>query len=243
MNGYTNSGVLDGFAVQHLTMNEVPKEAIYLAGHPSNGIISDNQFSTDIAPSKSNIGIAGKSMDHVKILRNRIAGTFYICIEASEFAQTNVLVDGNSCSINGPYARDGIYFDHGRDITISNNTIEGARTFGITFRGPDRDITGIVITHNIIRNGRGVAISVMGGDDPENGPRDIQITDNTLVDHDHGIEALNLKGNSTIARNRISAQSPKSVKAIVVKAFPGETVACRGNSVQNYAAASPDCAY
>jgi hypothetical protein len=244
MNGYSNAGILDGFTVQHLTMNEVPKEAIYLAGHPSNGIVSDNQFSTDIDPSISNIGIAGKNMDNVKILRNRIAGTFWTCIIAPEFPQTNVLVDGNYCSIDGPNATDGIYFDHGREITVTNNTIEGARSFGITFRGPDRDISDIVIAHNTVRNGRGgAAISVMGGNDPENGPQNIAITDNTLIDNDRSIEALNVKGNNAIARNFINARSPKSLNAIVVKPFPGAAVLCKDNSVQNYAGSSPGCTW
>lgn len=242
MNGYSNGGVLDGFSVQRVTMNEVPKEAVYLAGYPRNGIVSDNHFSTDIDPSLSNIGIAGKNMDSIRIFRNSISGTFYACVDAPEFPQSNVLVDGNYCSIHGPHAADGIYFDHGKGITITNNTIEGARAYGITFRGPDRDISDVLIAHNIIRNGRGgAAISVMGGKDPENGPENVRITDNTLIDNDGGIEALNVKGNSTVTRNRVSAQNPKPVNAITVRGFPGATVLCEKNSVHNYSAGSPGC--
>lgn len=242
MNGYSNAGTLDGFAVQRLIMNEVPKEAVYLAGAPRDGIVSENHFSTDIDPSLSNIGIAGKNMDSIKILRNIISGTFYTCVDAPEFPQSNVLVDGNYCSIHGPYAADGIYFDHGKGITITNNTIEGARAYGITFRGPDRDISDVLIAHNIIRNGRGgAAISVMGGKDPENGPENVRITDNTLIDNDVGIEALNIKGNSTVTRNRVSTQNPKPVNAITVRGFPGATLLCEDNSVHNYAGGSPGC--
>ena len=239
-NGYSNGGILDGFEIHHVVVKEVAKEAIYLAGFPSNGVVADNQLSTTINTAISNIGIACKNMKHVKILRNNIRGKFWVGIGLFTFPEEDVLIADNVCSFTPhPHAANGICADRGTHITVSNNTVENAGGFGITFRGPETNVCDVVIKDNAIRNTeRGFGISVMGGNDPSRGPRNVTITGNTLVNNAHGIEAWNLTGNNKITGNKLTAGNRPKETAFHVSAVEGATITCADNDVEGELEAS-----
>ena len=177
-------------------------------------------------------GVIGKNMNHVRITANSISGTFRSCILGPEFPEEDVLVDTNHCFFSSREGADGIAFDHGKNVTVSRNTVENARAFGITFRGPDHLIDGIIIDHNVVRNGTGgAAISVMGGKDRANGPRDVMITDNRLIGNVEGIEALNVKGKIVIRGNTIMGTLQNRCTAFDVKPLRGAMLDCERNRI------------
>lgn len=234
-NGYSNGGVLDRFSIHHLVIPETAKEAIYLAGRSSNGTVSDNRLSTTINPAISNIGIAGKNLRNVKILRNMIAGKFWCGIGLFRFPEEDVLIEGNVCSFTPhPHAANGICADRGARITVARNTVENAGT-GIGFRGSDTALCEIVIRENTVRNTpRGYAILVVGGDEPTRGPRNVAVVGNTLLNNANGIDAWNVTGNSRIAGNRIQADKNTGGTAFHVQPAPGATLNDSANTISNY---------
>jgi hypothetical protein len=244
-NGYSNGGILDRFSIHHLVVPEVAKEAIYLAGRTSNGTVSDNRLSTTINPAISNIGIAGKGMRNVKIVRNTITGKFWCGIMVTYprglrpgqvFREEDVWIEDNVCLFSAhPHAADGIAADYGTRITVLRNVVENAGAFGITFRGPDADIADITIQDNTVRNTtRGYAISVMGGNNPARGPRNVVIAGNRLVSNANGIEAWNVSGSSQITKNLIHADKQTNGAAFHVQPMAGATVVCSANETSNY---------
>jgi hypothetical protein len=144
------------------------------------------------------------------------------------------VIERNRYALSGEAARDGIYFDHGVHVRVSNNTIEGAGAFGITFRGPSEAISDVNIEHNTITGGhRGPAISITGGLDRNNGPRNVVITGNKLIDNDSGIELVNVKGKNSIRGNNIKGRGGPSCMALRVKPHPDGEVDCGENRILN----------
>jgi hypothetical protein len=243
LNAYSNGGVLDGFEVVNNDIWNVVKEGLYIAGLPSNGKVSGNRIFTSQPNAASiSVGIAVKNLKHVEIAGNIIQGLFGACVSGNEFPQQDVLIKGNHCRVSAAMHGDGIYFDRGARIKVTGNVVEGAGAFGITFRGSDRLISDIAIDHNTVRNSSGgAAISVMGGEDPVNGPRDVKITGNQLLNDSVGIEAINLKGKSAIIGNAIRGSGIAGCTAFHLKAFPQAELLCADNSVMNCGTGSASC--
>jgi len=244
LNAYSNGGVLDGFEVVNNDIRNVAKEGLYIAGLPSNGKVSGNRiFASKANAASVSIGIAVKNLKNVEIADNVIQGSFGACISGNEFPQQDVLIKGNHCRIAAEMHGDGIYFDHGARIRVTGNVVEGAGAFGITFRGSDQLISDISIDHNTVSNSSGgAAISVMGGADPVNGPRNVKVTRNQLLSDSVGIEAINLKGKSAIIGNVIRGSGVAGCTAFHLQAFPQAELLCAGNSVTNCRTGSASCA-
>jgi hypothetical protein len=241
---FSNGGTLDGFSLDHNVMPEVPKEGFYITGRPSNGIISDNRISTNIYPSGSNIGIALKNGNNLEITNNVISGNFYSCIAAVEFPEKDIEIKGNRCTLgNTSNVADGIVFDHGTNIVVSDNVIEGHRAFGITFRGSDADISNVKIVNNKIQNGKlGPAISIVGTPaHQDTGPSNVTVVNNTLSENPSGIEAVDIKGQNNIVGNTITASSHKEGNALNIRVHPGGALNCSGNNVGNYRHGNEPC--
>jgi hypothetical protein len=245
LNGYSNGGVLDRFSIHHLVVPETAKEAIYLAGRTSNGTVSENRLATTINPAISNIGIAGKGMRNVKIVRNTIRGKFWCAIMVTRprillpgqvFREEDVWIEDNRCVFDvHPHAADGIYVDFGARVTVVRNLVENAGAYGITFRAPDPEVSDVTIQDNTVRNtAHGYAISVMGGNNPARGPRNVVITGNRLMNNANGIEAWNVGGRSRIAGNLIQADHETKGAAFHVQPIAGASVECSANQTDNY---------
>jgi polygalacturonase len=244
---YSNGGRLNRFAITHNRMAEVAKEAIYLAGESSNGVVSENQISTDIYPSLSNIGIEIKNATGLQIANNTITGSFYACISAGggsgHWPESNISVVKNSCLLaNSPNVADGIVFDHGNNISIVGNLITGFRAYGIRFFGSDSEISGITISQNVVQRGNGgAAISVAGS---PNGPANIAISNNSLVENDSVgglIELSNITGKNVVYHNDIRASRKRRGNGFVISNRPGSTLSCNGNTVVNYGSGNLRC--
>jgi hypothetical protein len=244
---YSNGGRLTGFNISHNVMTEVAKEGIYLAGAPSNGVVSNNQIATDIHPSVSNIGIEIKNGNNLEISTNIIKGSFYACIASNTFPESNITVANNQCIFSGSSnVADGIGFDHGTNISIKNNVIKGYRAYGITFRGSDTAISGIQVLDNTIQNGKGgAAISIVSTPkDPMNGPAGLTVSNNSLIDNisvGSIIELVNIKGHNTVAHNKIRAAASRHENALTITSRPEAVLACYGNIVINYPRGHAPC--
>ena len=241
---YSNGGMLDNFSIDHNVITEVPKNGIYLADGPTNGIVSDNQISTNIHPAGANYGIGLKGGNNLKIANNTISGNLFACIAGVEFPETDVLVTHNRCLLgDAPNVADGIVFDHGKNIVISDNEVQGYGSFGITFRGWDADISNVEIRRNKIHRGkRGAAISIVSTPaHKDNGPSNVTVTDNTLLENASGVEALDIKGHNVIANNTITASDHKNANALTIRTHPTGDLDCRSNKISNYRAPDAAC--
>jgi hypothetical protein len=244
---YSNGGRLTSFDISNNVMTEVAKEAIYLAGTPSSGIVSNNQISTDIYPSISNIGIEIKNGNNLQISANVIKGSFYTCIGSNTFPENYITVEHNQCSFsNSSNVADGIAFDHGTNISVINNVITGYRAYGITFRGPDTAISAITIVGNTVQNGNGgAAISVVAlPADPTNGPAGITVSNNSLIDNASVggiIELSNVQGDNTVTYNTIRTIVKMPGEALTISTMSASILACYGNTAVNYPLGDASC--
>jgi hypothetical protein len=228
---YSNGGYLSDFAIHDNTVSDVSKAAIYLAGMPANGVVAKNQISTNFVNRIStSAAIIGKNMSGVRIEENVVAGDFELCIAGMEFPERNVTVAGNKCSLNISRGTDGIYFDHGDGITVMGNTVESAGNFGIAFRAAGGAISNVQILHNVIRQARGAAISILGRPDSAGEVRNISIKQNQISDSIIGIQMLNSKG-AVICANRITGANSRKCTALSVEMPAGEKLQCRENQV------------
>jgi hypothetical protein len=159
------------------------------------------------------------------------------------FIEEDVWIEDNLCSFAAhPHAADGIAADYGARITVVRNVVENAGAFGITFRGPDSDIWDVAVRDNSVRNTtHGWAISVMGGNNPARGPRNVVITGNRLRNNANGIEAWNVGGSSQIADNVIQADRQTKGAAFHVQPMAAATVTCSANEVRNYLPGTLKC--
>ena len=240
---YSNGGVLNGFKIHHNVMTEVAKEGIYVAGTSSNGVVSDNQISTDIYPSVSNIAIEIKNATDLEIINNVITGAFYGCIGVTSvggFPVNNISITSNSCSFaDSPNVADGISFGHGTNVSVTANTVTGYRAYGIYFAGSAQAIAEIHITGNTVQGGNGGAAIAIGATaaHPSNGPADVTISNNSLIEnYSVGgiIELHGLQGNTTVTYNNITAAEPRKVSALLISTGLGSPPLCSGNIIVNY---------
>jgi len=241
---FSNGGILDGFSIYHNTMGEVAKEGIYLAGTSSNGIVENNQISTDISPSISNIGIEMKNSNNVQVRSNTITGAFWLCIGGGTFPLNNIVIEKNMCSFSdSPNVADGIGFDHANNMVVSDNVIEGYRAYGITFRGQSSNISNVRIINNVIRDGRGgAAISIVPvAPNLDDSPSGVAIINNVLSENPSGIEAVNLRADNIVSDNTISATLYKNSDALRISLYPGATLTCSNNYVINYRPDNTSC--
>lgn len=239
---FSNGGVLNGFKIHHNVMTEVAKEGIYLTGTSSNGIVSENQISTDIYPSVSNIAIEIKNATDLQVIGNLITGAFYACIAtgggSAVWPENNITVTNNSCSFAGTTnVADGISVG-GVNVSITGNTITGYRAYGIYVAGSAQNNSGITITGNTVQNGNGGAAIVIQAlpADPTNGPANVTISNNSLIENYSvgGIIVLgNLQGNTTATNNKITAAEPRKEQAFIVT-NPASVPLCSANVIVNY---------
>jgi hypothetical protein len=214
---YSNGGRLTSFDISNNVMTEVAKEAIYLAGTPSSGIVSNNQISTDIYPSISNIGIEIKNGNNLQISANVIKGSFYTCIGSNTFPENYITVEHNQCSFsNSSNVADGIAFSA---ITIVGNTVQNG-------------------------NG-GAAISVVAlPADPTNGPAGITVSNNSLIDNASVggiIELSNVQGDNTVTYNTIRTIVKMPGEALTISTMSASILACYGNTAVNYPLGDASC--
>ena len=239
---FGNAGFLNGFNIHHNVMTEVAKEGIYLAGTPSNGVVSENQISTDIYPSVSNIAIEVKNATGLEIIGNVITGAFYACIAtgggSGVYPENNINVTNNSCSFAATTnVADGISVG-GMNISIVGNTITGYRAYGIYVPGTAQTASGITIIGNTVQGGNGGAAIKIHAllADPTNGPANVTISNNSLIEnYSVGgiIELRSLHGNTTVTHNNITAAEPRKESALIVKS-PASVPSCSGNVIANY---------
>jgi polygalacturonase len=241
---FGNGGVLTGFSIHGNVMTEVAKEGIYLAGTPSNGVVSENQIATDIYPSVSNIAIVVKNAADIQIINNSITGAFNVCIEVGSvggvWPENNISITNNSCAFaDSPNIADGIAISQGTNISVVGNTITGYAAYGIRFAGSGQAISGIQIAGNTVQrgNGGGAIVIVPLPADPTNGPANVTITNNSLIENYSvgSILALTGVGGSiTVTHNNITAAALRKEQAVFISTQPGSVPFCSGNVIVNY---------
>jgi hypothetical protein len=241
---FGNGGVLTGFNIHDNVMPEVAKEGIYLAGTPSNGIVSKNQIATDIYPSVSNIAIVVKNGADIQIINNSITGAFYGCIQigavGAVWPENNISITNNSCSFtDSPNIADGVAISQGTNISVVGNTITGYAAYGIRFAGSGQAISGIQIAGNTVQRGSGggaIAIVALPAD-PTNGPANVTISNNSLIENYSvgsilGLTSVN--GNINVTCNNITAAAPRKEQAVFISTQPGSILFCSSNVIVNY---------